>query len=66
MTGSFDEKTQEINHNVGSYFTCEINTLIKEINLNEKIVNALKKIQDDVKREILYKCENLEFELERK
>ena len=65
-TKNFDSKAQEINSNVEKYFSSEINSLIEKISIYGKIVNAVKKIQDDVKRELFDKCKDFEFELERK
>ena len=62
----FDEKKREIDDNIKEYFNSKINYHSNSISLNEKIVNVIEKIQDDIKREINKKCENLAIDLGRK
>lgn len=63
---AFDEKSSEIDQDIQKYLRNKIKELGDTISLNEKIIDAIEKIQDDVKREIKKKCEILTDNLRRK
>ena len=63
---AFNEKSAEIDQAVQKYLRNKIKELGDTISLNEKIIDAIEKIQDDVKREIKKKCEKLTDDLRRK